>query len=103
MLKNQSFRPTTWIRDRVFAEKGQVLTVTQAIGERLVELGYAVKETKKPTPSSNKSFSPSKNKAYLGEKKKGGWYDVYDSNNLKVATLREKEAKDKLKELNANV
>ena len=103
MLQTHSFRPDMWIRNRRLAQKGEIIKVSQVIGERLIELGYAEEHTSKPTPTKNKATKPSENKAYLGNKKKGGWYDVYDATGTVVATLREKDANAKLEELNANV
>lgn len=104
-LKDTQYRNSSWINDRSFARKGDVVELKSNLGEGLKSQGYVEVYTEKPTPSQNKSFTPQRNKGegWLGEKKKGGWYDVYNAEGEVVATKREDEANKILQELNANV
>lgn len=102
-LKDTHYRKSSWINDRAFAKKGEVVELKSNLGEGLKSQGYVEVVTEKPTPSQNKSFTPQSNKNEGWLEKRGAWYDVYNADGEVIATKRKDEANQILQELNANV
>ena len=100
IVKDTTYLESASIRSRVFAKKGEVLPIPDNIARRLLEIGHI--EELNAEPKNNKVKEPTNQKFTLGEKKKLGWYDIFDADGNVVYKVRgDKAAKAKLKELNA--
>jgi len=99
-LEDTSVKYGYWLGERKKVKAGQVVDLSNAIGERFVQMNKAVKVSQ--APSENKVAAPkSENKYSLGEKRAFGWIDILDKDGEVVDKAKgEKAAQEKLKELN---